>query len=115
RVKHFLCDWILQTKSMATKKGLTSQDGGYKALFSHTLIHSMGTFIITLIFCAQLWWLAIIDFLIHSAIDRTKATAEIKLSLQPNNKYFWWLLGFDQELHHLTHFAFIITILVFMS
>ena len=114
RIKHFLCDWVLQTKSMATKKGLTLQEGGYSALLSHTMIHAAGTLIITLIFCYQLWWLSIIDLIIHSIIDRTKARTEIHFSLQPKSKYFWWLLGFDQELHHLTHFVFVIAILLYL-
>lgn len=36
---------------------------------------------------------------------------EAKLELN-NNKYFWWSLGLDQMVHHLTHYAIIYFILV---
>jgi hypothetical protein len=41
-------------------------------------------------------------------IDKTQYTsmraAERRIT---ENKYFWWSLGFDQMVHHLTHYAII--------
>ena len=30
------------------------------------------------------------------------------------NKYFWWALGFDQMVHHLTHYGLIYILIVYM-
>jgi len=109
RLKHFLCDFILQSDWMALSKGEAGPNG-YKALFSHTAVHALGTGIILLIFAPGLWWLIPVDFVIHATIDRVKGIMTRKWQLAPKDKYFWWAYGLDQELHHLTHVGFIVVI-----
>ena len=107
RLKHFACDFLLQTDWMALTKGKPGQEG-YKALFSHTGIHALGTLIIVLIFTPSLWWLAPLDFVIHSAIDRTKGWLTFQRGWKPSDTIFWWSFGIDQEAHNLTHLAFLV-------
>ncbi len=48
RLKHFVCDFLLQSDWMALSKGKPGREG-YTALFTHTAIHATGTLIIMLL------------------------------------------------------------------
>jgi hypothetical protein len=111
RVKHFLSDFIFQTDWMALTKGKPGMEG-YKALFSHCGVHAFFTLIIVLIFAPSLWWLAPVDFVIHSMIDRTKGWLTFQRAWKPSDKIFWWSFGIDQEAHNFTHLAYIIIIVI---
>lgn len=112
RIKHFACDFMLQTDWMALTKGKPGKEG-YQALFSHTLIHALGTLLIVLAFAPVLWWLALVDFVVHSIVDRLKGLITLKKGWQTNDTLFWWAFGADQELHNFTHLAYIVAILVY--
>jgi len=109
RIKHFICDFLLQTSWMATKKGNPGAEG-YKALFSHCGIHAIATAIITLIFAPTLIWLAAVDFIVHSIVDRGRAILGNKKKWNSSDKAFWVSLGIDQEFHNATHLILIIVI-----
>jgi hypothetical protein len=61
-------------------------------------------------FAPDLFWLGAVDFVIHCAIDRAKAEVVRRSGATPVKASFWWLLGLDQTLHHLTHFGFILVL-----
>lgn len=109
RVKHFSCDFLLQTDWMALSKGKPGQEG-MRALFSHTSIHAAGTLLVMLIFAPGFWWLAIIDFVIHSFVDRMKGVWTLKQGWDVKDTMFWWTFGLDQELHNFTHLAYIVLV-----
>ncbi len=112
RAKHFSCDFLLQTDWMAADKGKPGVEG-YRALIPHIAIHAIGTLAVVLIFAPALWWLSIIDFIIHGVIDRMKGVVGHKKKWGIDNKIFWWVFGLDQELHNLTHLFYVVVI--FMS
>jgi len=114
RLKHFICDFLLQTDWMALTKGKPGREG-YTALFTHTAIHAVGTLIIVLVFAPALWWLGLVDFVIHSVIDRIKGLFTYKRGWTPADKMFWWTLGADQEAHNFTHFAYMIIIWMYLG
>jgi hypothetical protein len=114
RLKHFICDFLLQTDWMALTKGRPGQEG-YRALFSHAGVHALGTFLIVLLFAPGLWWLGPLDFVIHAVVDRIKGVFTYKRGWTPNDKMFWWSLGADQEAHNFTHMAYIIVIYYYLS
>ena len=109
RLKQYICDFVLQTDWMALTKGKPGKEG-YKALFSHTLHHGIGTAIISLIFAPALWWLGVVDFIVHSVVDRTKGVITNKKGWSYRDRGFWWSFGLDQEAHNYTHLAYIIFI-----
>jgi len=111
RLKHFACDFLLQTDWMALTKGCCGKEG-YKALLIHSFIHALATFIIVLIIAPSLWWLALVDFVIHALIDRVKGRITTAKKWTSKDTAFWWAFGVDQELHNLTHVAYIA--LIFM-
>jgi hypothetical protein len=106
RLKQFVCDFLLQTDWMAMTKGKPGIDG-YKALFSHTAVHAGATLLIMLVFMPALWWLAPVDFVIHSAVDRAKGMLTYKMKWSYTDKWFWWSFGLDQEAHNFTHMGYV--------
>ena len=110
RLKHFACDFLLQTDWMALTKGKPGREG-YVALFTHTGIHAAGTLIITLILAPAFWWLSIVDFIIHSLIDRMKGLVTYNGGWMVKDSVFWWLFGLDQEAHNFTHLGFMLIII----
>lgn len=104
-LKHLLADYFLQTRWMVCGKGANS--GWAAPLVAHAAVHAAGTLVITMIAAPALWWLAIVDWLIHGTIDRVRAMPCVGGKLHPGQPAFWWALGVDQEAHALTHLAFI--------
>lgn len=111
RLKHFICDFMLQSDWMALSKGKPGKEG-YSALFSHTIIHAIGTLLIVLVFAPELWWLALVDLAVHSVVDRLKGVLTFRRNWKPKDTIFWWTFGIDQELHNFTHMAYIIFIFI---
>lgn len=109
RLKHFICDFMLQSDWMALNKGKPGKEG-YNALFSHTIIHATGTLLIVLVYAPSLWWLGLVDLFVHSAIDRLKGILTLKRSWGTKDTMFWWVFGIDQELHNFTHMVYIVII-----
>ena len=132
QVKHFLCDFPLQGSWMLRKFLPGWEFAG--PLAAHAGLHALFTFGIALIFswrpgnvpfCLAL---AAFDFVVHFTMDRIKAGPKYlgrfkALSAKEfgelwsstfgsapqlkHNTYFWWSLGLDQMVHHLTHYAVI--------
>ena len=98
-------------------------------LLAHVGVHGIFTFVISLIFSLNLKFsliLALLDMTIHFIMDRIKASPQILGKYKTltanefptatdeqkrNNKYFWWSLGLDQGVHHLTHYLLIYLIM----
>lgn len=120
--KHFIADYLLQTP-YHLKKFLPTWDF-FLPLVSHCCIHSGMTLAVVLFVNPALWWLCIIDFIVHFIMDRIKAGPKylgrykalspaeyVMLKSEPSayarqlirgNTFFWWSLGLDQMVHHLT-------------
>ena len=107
--KHFIADFLLQTSWMALGKGRTAQ--WLAPLAVHAGIHAGLTLVIMLALKPALWWLAVVDFIIHSVVDRAKALVTDGLRLTQKDSGWWWLLGLDQALHELTHLGFVLALL----
>lgn len=107
RLKQLTCDFFFQTSWMALKKGKALPEGALP-LISHCAVHAAGTLIIMLVAMPALWWLAVVDFLIHAAIDRTAAVLRLRMGWTPDKSPFWWAIGVDQEAHNLTHLGYLV-------
>ncbi|MDP4005404.1 DUF3307 domain-containing protein [Methylobacterium sp. NEAU K] len=99
--KHLAADFFLQSNWMAQGKDRPSAWVG--PLCAHTGLHGFGTLLIALAVKPALWWLALADFAIHTAVDRGKALAGQRTHFPTSDARFWWLIGFDQFLHHVTN------------
>ena len=110
RLKHVMADYFLQTTWMA--RGKEEAVGWAGALFAHTGVHALGTTAIALAVEPAMWWLGGVDFDVHAAGDRAKATTDVSGRWRPSDPPFWWLHALDQEAHNLTHFAFVIALVL---
>jgi len=63
-----------------------------------------------LVAAPRLWWLGVVDFFVHSTIDRCKSITASAYRWTPVHRLFWWSMGIDQSLHHLTGFVLAVII-----
>lgn len=128
QIKHFVCDYPLQGEYMLRK---FSRDPRIwvPALAAHAGVQALGTMVIAGLYLGfNPWVLALMgmDFATHFVMDRFKADPDLLGRFKPltgpeyqqavaqgrqdrilGNKFFWWALGFDQMVHHLTHYVII--------
>ncbi len=109
-IKQFLADFLFQTGWMA--HGKARKQEWLAPLAVHAGIHAVLTFLLALVFLPSLWWLGLVDFVVHASIDRAKALATTGLGLTEKDSATWWLLGLDQALHQLTHFCFMVAMVL---
>lgn len=89
-IKHFICDWVLQTDYIARNKC-----SSVLVMVLHSGINACGTLVYILIIKPELAYLALIDLGSHYVIDMVKCRLNLK------NRAFWIGLGADQALHLL--------------
>jgi hypothetical protein len=101
--KHVIADFLLQNSWMA--HGKDQRTGWALPLLVHCLIHLAVTTALILIVAPRFWFVALIDFAIHIAIDRAKGICTSTFGLTHEHPWFWTVIGVDQALHHLTGFG----------
>ena len=99
-VKHVVADFFLQNAWMAM--GKDARTGWALPLLAHVAIHGVLTTALVAAVQPKLWFIGLIDFAIHITIDRSKGFLVARYGIAPGNPWFWWLIGIDQALHHLT-------------
>ena len=107
-IKHFLCDFVWQTNEMVYSKGTYGKLAG----INHSLMHTIGTFVVLMVVGAsneQSIILSTLDGIIHYHVDWLKS--KLTIGLTPVDHKFWVLLGADQLVHYLTY-AFILAALI---
>lgn len=137
QLKHYLADYPLQTPYMLGK--FKPGWDWVKPLLAHAGVHGLFTLLIATAVNPSMWWLAVLDFVIHFTMDRIKASpnlmgrwkalsandfmrlhsdrghaiseSQFQASLR-SNMLFWWALGIDQMVHHLTHYLIIFLLLL---
>ena len=101
--KHVIADFFLQNSWMAVGKDL--KKGWALPLLAHCLVHLAVATVLILIVAPRFWFVALIDFAIHIAVDRAKGFCVSNFGVKQEHQWFWWLIGIDQALHHLTGFG----------
>lgn len=110
QIKHFVADYPLQTRYML---GKFKEHGWIKPLAAHCGVHAGFTFAIAFAFVdfGLSLFVALLDFVIHFTMDRIKASPKLLGRFTAIDPKFWWALGFDQMIHHLTHYLIILVII----
>lgn len=107
-IKHFIVDFLLQTKYQYSNKGIYLHLGG----LIHSFLHLISTVLVLTVYFKfnnillkhSLLYLGFIDFITHYHIDYFKIKIQEQFNLKPNNsEKYWYLLGLDQTLHLLTY------------
>lgn len=101
--KQFMADFPLQGEYMLKK--VSAGWDFLLPLLVHCAVHSVLTGIVVLIFFPHVWWLIIVDFVIHFIMDRIKSGPKYLGRFNDKERAsYWTCFGFDQMVHHLTHF-----------
>jgi|GEM_PF-99029 len=101
-VKHFLCDFVLQTAYLYRNKGIY----GHRAGFIHAGLHALGSLPAILLLSRDPGLIAAIlaaEFLIHYHVDWSKLYLDKHFRLGINQSLYWAIFGADQLLHQLTY------------
>jgi hypothetical protein len=101
--KHIIADFVLQNSWMAI--GKDQKRGWALPLLAHCLVHLAVATALILIIAPRFWFVALIDFAIHIAVDRAKGLCASTFEVTVEHPWFWTLIGVDQALHHLTGFG----------
>lgn len=110
QVKHFLCDFVLQTGYQVRTKGVYGHVGG----FIHSGLHALLTIPALLILGASPTAIAIIvvaEFIIHYHTDWSKAQIDEKYQWGFSDQRYWILFGTDQLVHQLTYLGIVYALL----
>lgn len=102
QVKHFICDYPLQTPYQLKHKGIYGHPGG----IIHSAIHALGTLTAFLVVTPTLALGAAIvvgEFLVHYHTDWAKDQVMRRKGYNVHQHEFWWAIGADQLVHHLTY------------
>jgi hypothetical protein len=104
QIKHFFCDYPFQSVYMLTNKGIYLHPGG----ILHAGLHALGSTAAFLVVTPTLpLGLAIVigEFVVHYHLDWAKDQINRRMKLTAAMREFWWAIGADQLIHHLTYIA----------
>jgi Protein of unknown function (DUF3307) len=102
QAKHFLADFVLQTRYQWSNKGVYGHPGG----LLHAGIHAVGSLPAIFVLTSTPGLVAAIlaaEFLVHYHVDWTKEQINKRRGLTHGETMFWVVFGADQFLHQLTY------------
>ncbi len=108
-VKHFVCDFVLQTPWQIAQKGVYGAPGG----LVHSGIHIAGTLLALIAVMTPVTTVVtvlIAEFIVHYHIDWAKEQTVRRLNWKAGAR-FWNSIGFDQLLHALTYLAIVVYVI----
>jgi hypothetical protein len=103
-VKHFIFDYPLQTGYQLRNKTSYGHVGG----LLHAGLHVLGSSAVFLFVRPSLAVGAAVllaEFLVHYHLDWAKGQLMKRHDLTTHDAIYWWGIGIDQMLHHLTYLA----------
>jgi len=69
----------------------------------HCAVHGLLALAILLYYTPHLWWLSLVDFVVHFIMDRIKSGPRYLGRFDDKSKPGYWnAFGLDQMVHHLT-------------
>ncbi len=104
QLKHFVADYLLQTRWMIAGKGSLRLPGGY----AHAGIHALCSMLVLAVFGTPMPVLLAVpaaEFAVHYLLDYAKAHYGRDVQAASRPKLFWALHGLDQLLHQATYLA----------
>lgn len=104
QIKHFICDYPLQTHYQLNNKGIYGHPGG----IIHSAIHAIATMTVFIVVTPTLALGAAIvvgEFLVHYHVDWAKDQFIRHKGYDVKRDQFWWAIGADQMVHQLTYVA----------
>ena len=102
QVKHFVCDFCLQTPYQYRNKGVYGHPGG----FIHAGFHGTASIPAILVMTNSAWLVVILaacEFLLHYHVDWLKEQINRRRELTTGTTLYWVVFGADQLLHQMTY------------
>ena len=102
QLKHFLCDFVLQTKFQVDTKKIYGHYGG----FIHAGLHALLTLPIVAVAGASAMAVAVIvvgEFVLHYHVDWLKGQTDVWTGWTEKDQAYWVIFGADQLVHQLTY------------
>jgi hypothetical protein len=128
QLKHYLIDFVVQINDPDGMKKF-NESGWFFPLLKHASQHGLWSLIIAWAYFATMTLLGFIDFtwghvfvvlgifvfdtVIHFTMDRIKASPYMLGRFKPTQRGYWYSLGADQMVHHLTHYVIIAFIILY--
>jgi hypothetical protein len=106
QLKHFACDFALQTPRQIRAKGNYGQLAGLE----HAGLHAIASLpaLLVLTQSAALIVIAIVgEFLVHYHVDFSKARIDKWAGFSSQSTAYWIVFGFDQLVHQATYLALV--------
>lgn len=108
-LKHFACDFVLQTAYIVRHKGIY----GHRAGIIHAGLHALGSVPAILLLTGApdlIAGIVIAEFLIHYHVDWLKLFVDRRGNLDMSQNTYWMVFGADQLIHQFTYIG-ILTVL----
>ena len=102
QAKHFVADYLLQSRWMIAGKASFAKPGGY----AHVAVHVLGSLLVLMLAgvpAAMITGLIIAEAIAHYVIDYVKARWSLAHPSDPERKSYWVAHGADQFIHQLTY------------
>lgn len=104
QIKHFFCDFVLQTPYQFLNKGKYGHPGG----IIHAGLHALTS--IPIFYLVPVAWkvaaaIVVGEFIAHYHIDWWKEQTVKRRRWKFPQAEFWWMFGGDQVMHQFTYLA----------
>jgi len=110
QIKHFVCDFLLQTPRQIQAKGNYGQLAGVE----HAALHAVASVPALLLLTrapAIIVAVMVCEFLVHYHVDFSKARVDRRKNFGDTTKAYWAVFGLDQLLHQLTYLTIVFALL----
>lgn len=105
-IKHFLGDFVLQTKWQVESKKRYASPGSLLHAGIHAVLSIPALFVFTSA-PAILIGVPVAEFLLHYHVDYAKARIDVATGWTQADQAYWMLFGFDQLIHQLTYLGIV--------
>lgn len=109
QVKHFLCDFVLQTEYQLQNKSIY----GHRAGILHAGLHVVGSIPSLLILSAPPGAIGVCllgEFIIHYHADWLKARFDARRGEEGKDTVYWIAFGMDQFIHQVTYLGMVFVV-----
>jgi hypothetical protein len=106
QIKHFACDFALQTPRQIQAKGNYGHMGGMEHAGLHA-ISSLPALLVMTRAPLTIGLVMIAEFLVHYHVDFGKARIDRAWRLNDTTTAYWTVFGLDQLLHQLTYLVIV--------
>jgi hypothetical protein len=106
QLKHFICDFVLQTAYIYRNKGIY----GHPAGFLHAGLHAITSLPAILLLTRSgelIATLVLVELAIHYHVDWLKLYVDKRFNFTMDKSAYWMVFGADQLAHQLTYAAFL--------